>query len=255
MLKIVKYELCKNFKGFIIMLIALAVAQCYYLYTFFFAEEDLSMMGSSLVMLLASLMCFFMVFGYGVFTYSKDLDSRTSYMFFMTPNPSIKIIGGKMLYTLVNGVIIGGIIVVLGIIDVKLLGVKLDEQISLFREALDLLDIIGVNWFGAVMVILGYLINYLVIYFMIITLAYLATTLLMTFLSNNKAKGFIAALLFALLLYGVIKIGSLFPILYEEPETTYQALVKYLPANIFYLVIMVFNIFACAFMLDRKVNL
>lgn len=255
MLKIIKYEIRKNINGFLVMLFAIALAQAYFMYTYFFKEDTTLIILSSMLLYFVAIICFFIVFGFGVYTYEKDMDSKSSFMFFMTPNSSIKILGGKMLYTLINGVVIAAILVILAIIDVRLVGIKLDEEINLFKEVLDTLNLIGINWIEAVFAIISYAVGFLVVFFMVISLSYFSTTILLTFLSNAKAKKFISVLLFLILFYVITKIGSLFPVLFDEPETMIQSVLRNLPQNLFYLVVMIFNVFACSYMLDRKVNL
>ena len=186
------------------------------LFMFFCLTENLNY--TSLfggLLIIAASVSYFIVFIFGVVTYYRELSSKSSYLIFMTPNSSLSIITSKLLYTLIMGI--------------------------------DVVNII-IN-------IVAGIISFLIAFFFLISLAYFAITLSSTALQNKKIKGFISVVLFCVLAYATIKISSLLPELYKNPDSLSQALMSSLPATIFQLLMVVACTFGSAVLLDKKVSL
>ena len=113
-------------------------------------------------------------------------------------------------------------------------------------------DELGVN---IIINIVAGIISFLIAFFFLISLAYFAITLSSTALQNKKIKGFISVILFCVLAYATIKISSLLPELYKNPDSLSQALMSSLPATIFQLLMVVACTFGSAVLLDKKVSL
>lgn len=255
MLKLIKYEFRKNLYGMCAMLGLLVGVQLYFMYAYFIADNRNKAMGAAGGLFLAAIICFFMVFSLGIMTYSKELSSKTSYLVFMTPNKAGKIIGSKLIYTLIDGILIAALLLVLGLVDMNLLLKLFDEEVSMLEMILDMLHTFGFNMVSIAYNITSSFISFLILFFMVVTLAYLSITLTATVLQNRKIKGLISIVLFIAVLIGVTKLGSLMPTLFEEPESMFQASIHYLPEMAFYLVIMIGSIIGTAQLLERKVSL
>lgn len=65
----------------------------------------------------------------------------------------------------------------------------------------------------------------------------------------------VSLILFCVLAYATIKISSLLPELYKNPDSLSQALMSSLPATIFQLLMVVACTFGSAVLLDKKVSL
>lgn len=242
MLKLTKYELRKNLLSIGIVAGIICVLQA--LFMFFCLTENInytSLFGGLLI--IAASVSYFIVFIFGVVTYYRELSSKSSYLIFMTPNSSLSIITSKLLYTLIIGIGISAIFIGFG---------DLADALKNFSE---MLKIMGIDVVNIIINIVAGIISFLIAFFFLISLAYFAITLSSTALQNKKIKGFISVVLFCVLAYATIKISSLLPELYKNPDSLSQALMSSLPATIFQLLMVVACTFGSAVLLDKKVSL
>ena len=249
MLKLTKYELRKNLLGIGIVAGIICVLQA--LFMFFCLTENLnytSLFGGLLI--IAASVSYFIVFIFGVVTYYRELSSKSSYLIFMTPNSSLSIITSKLLYTLIIG--ISAIFIGFGVLDIFMMAGVFGDLADALKNFSEMLKIMGIDVVNIIINIVAGIISFLIAFFFLISLAYFAITLSSTALQNNKIKGFI---LFCVLAYATIKISSLLPELYKNPDSLSQALMSSLPATIFQLLMVVACTFGSAVLLDKKVSL
>ena len=250
MLKLTKYELRKNLLGIGIVAGIICVLQA--LFMFFCLTENInytSLFGGLLI--IAASVSYFIVFIFGVVTYYRELSSKSSYLIFMTPNSSLSIITSKLLYTLIIGIGISAIFIGFGVLDIFMMAGVFGDLADALKNFSEMLKIMGID----VVNIVAGIISFLIAFFFLISLAYFAITLSSTALQNNKIKGFISVVLFCVLAYATIKISSLLPELYKNPDSLSQALMSSLPATIFQLLMVVACTFGSAVLLDKKVSL
>ena len=249
MLKLTKYELRKNLLGIGIVAGIICVLQA--LFMFFCLTENLnytSLFGGLLI--IAASVSYFIVFIFGVVTYYREL-----YLIFMTPNSSLSIITSKLLYTLIIGIGISAIFIGFGVLDIFMMAGVFGDLADALKNFSEMLKIMGIDVVNIIINIVAGIISFLIAFFFLISLAYFAITLSSTALQNKKIKGFISVVLFCVLAYATIKISSLLPELYKNPDSLSQALMSSLPATIFQLLMVVACTFGSAVLLDKKVSL
>ena len=249
MLKLTKYELRKNLLGIGIVAGIICVLQA--LFMFFCLTENLnytSLFGGLLIIAAS-------VFIFGVVTYYRELSSKSSYLIFMTPNSSLSIITSKLLYTLIIGIGISAIFIGFGVLDIFMMAGVFGDLADALKNFSEMLKIMGIDVVNIIINIVAGIISFLIAFFFLISLAYFAITLSSTALQNKKIKGFISVVLFCVLAYATIKISSLLPELYKNPDSLSQALMSSLPATIFQLLMVVACTFGSAVLLDKKVSL
>lgn len=255
MLKLIKYEFRKNLYGIAVMLSIIALAQIYFMYACFIDQNRNKALAGAWILFFCAVVCFFMVFAFGIVTYSRELSNKTSYLVFMTPNRSIKIIGSKLLFTFLNGVMVALLLAGLWLIDWKLLMDMWEQEVSVIEMVFDLVKNFGINVTDIAYGISLFVINFLINFFMAVTLAYLCITLTATVLQNRKIKGLISVIVYIFLFYAVNKIGGLLPVLYESPENMQQVVITALPCMVFFLIIIAGAVVGTAQLLDKKVSL
>ena len=251
MLKLTKYELRKNLLGIGIVAGIICVLQA--LFMFFCLTENLnytSLFGGLLI--IAASVSYFIVFIFGVVTYYRELSSKSSYLIFMTPNSSLSIITSKLLYTLIIGIGISAIFIGF---DIFMMAGVFGDLADALKNFSEMLKIMGIDVVNIIINIVAGIISFLIAFFFLISLAYFAITLSSTALQNKKIKGLISVVLFCVLAYATIKISSLLPELYKNPDSLSQALMSSLPATIFQLLMVVACTFGSAVLLDKKVSL
>ena len=127
MLKLSKYEFRKNRNFLLVIGIVFALLEIYFLAGIFMKDSGNS--ARALVFLfICAVVCFFSVFILAISNYSKELNSKSSYLIFMTPNTSLNIIFSKMFTILIIGLVSMTIICVTGYIDWKLLCQTFPEE-------------------------------------------------------------------------------------------------------------------------------
>lgn len=255
MLKLMKYEYKKN-RGLLLGLLILVVGlEIFYLINYAMNEMERTMT-AAVFLVLATVVSFYIIFFLGISNYDKELKSKSSYLIFMTPNSSLKIIISKLLYVLLVGTITAAIFGSLAVFDIQLLAVKFNEKFMIMDIIEEIARNLRVNLVGVWSVILLQVVVFVINFFSIVAIAYFAITLASTFLQNNRFKGIISVVLFILLMLGVTKVHTMF----FAPdnvviESLMELVVTVLPTLLYNGVIMVACVFGCSFLLDRAVSL
>ena len=116
MLKLMKYEFRKSASSKLILLVLTAVFELAFLGGVFFKGYNL--MGTGMMFLI--LCAFFGVFYIGlegIMTLYRDLNSKQSYMLFLTPKSSYEILGAKILENGISILMAGAFFIVLAVFD------------------------------------------------------------------------------------------------------------------------------------------
>ena len=256
MLKMIKYEYRKNIFSVIILLIVMAAIQAYTIGAALMDKRDHVVIGVTLFMVAASASYIFVLL-YGILSYSRDLKNKDGYLVFMTPLSSYQIIGAKLLTTLITGVILVFIIGALGVVDYIAIAeaFNTDSILDMFEE---LLTVFGYDLTSILLSILGFVIIFLIQFFMTVTMAYFAISLSCTILQNSKAKGFISLIFFVIFYVVISVIASKLPLL-DIPSDTGGSLAwelyETLPQIILYTVCMVACYLGSSVLLDKKISL
>lgn len=254
MLKLTKYELRKNVLG--IGIVAGIICALQILFTFFCLTKKINYtVVFAVLLIVAASVSYFIVFIFGVVSYSKELSSKSSYLIFMTPNSSISIIVSKLFYTLIIGIGIAVVLTGLGVLDGYMMAISFGEYRGILKMYKEVLEALGLNIGQLLINVIGMILSFLVSFFFLITLAYFAITLSSTALQNKKIKGLISVIIFCILAFITIKIASELPEIYTNPVTFAQEIITSLPANIFQLLVAVGCTFGSALLLDKKVSL
>lgn len=251
MLKLMKYELRKNTSILFALAILFVGLEGYYIVSYLRNNLEHVVIGTSLLTI-AAIVCFFMVFVICISNYSREINSKTSCLIFMTPNSSVKIILSKMLYTLILGAVEIALIGTFAVIDMKMLFIKVDESFH-FMEIIDNICYslnIDMNemWIG----IFIYIIETIVSFFSVVAIAYFAITLSTTLLQNNRAKSFISVVFFLLLSFIISKIDTS---LIDTIQLGSSIALRLLPSVIYNLIIVILGVMGSAKLLDRGISL
>lgn len=254
MLKLTKYELIKTRVPLGLVGALFAILEGYFLYGVLTDKSYHAGIAAGLLAIY-SMTCFFIVFAMAINNYSKELASKSSYLIFMTPNSTFKIVLSKMLSTLLVGVVIVAIITILAVIDMSIMFDKfssLNNWKKFFEYALENM---GINTALLLPTIIGYIIEFLINFFSIVTMIYLAITLSSTLLQNSKFKGFLSFALVVLFTYLMIKAEEYLPVIYNDPANSAEIVLNLIPAAVFELFIMIGFTIGSAKLLEKKVSL
>ncbi len=266
MLNLMKYEFRKN-KVIIGVLVGIGVLlEIGYFISFAMAHgtgrkalearEDTMMMIGLLSIL--AVVGFFTIFILGIVNYKNELNSKSSYLIFMTPNSSLKIILSKLLYVLIVEVVFTMALGFIICFDVLQTTAFLDEtnMIEYIIEFFD--EFFEVNLRKVLMEAVLQVILSMIAFFSIMVMAYCAITLSSTFLYNSRWRGFVSVLLFIVICIAVSYVDNQVIqklVMDVDIFTTEGRMLYLLPDAIYYLFIMAAGTFACSKLIDKAINL
>ncbi|MBQ7848173.1 MAG: hypothetical protein IJ343_00420 [Clostridia bacterium] len=276
MFKLLKYEFRKGLTAMLVMLGVTAALEAYFLYGLYSGPEN------EVHAALAAMLLVFMTFAMyvfvlirGVTSYSGELKSRSSYLIFMTPNSTRKIMASKFLYPLVLGTGLALLYIALGVLDFSLLLGYLGEWEDFLNELQVFLKEMGVHAdqiiFGAVFAVIYMLLSVLSFF----AVAFLAVTLSHTFFRDKSWRWLMALVFYIGINYAIGAVNGLFPAVYSSlhvmdapgvanitaaygidttPEFS-ELLIYVLPQALVSLAVILISFFGCSWMLEKKISL
>lgn len=199
MLKLIKYELRKDMTLYIVIFSILFALELY-LGGSILCKSDANVAISMILFLLCGWAGIIFLMIMGVVSYARELNSKYSYMTFMTPNSTYAIVGAKYLTLFIVTVLASALYILFIYADVQLTMVKYGNIRNMREMADQILEIMaGTNIsdiiIGIAAVVLGIWINII----LTVSFAYLAITLSATILANKKGKGWLAFGLFVVI--------------------------------------------------------
>ena len=255
MLKLIKYEFRKTLVP-IAILAALVLGSEVYAFCSTVFHSETHMVISTVIMILIALAGTLIIFFAAIQSYQRELHSKSSYLLFMTPNSSYKIIGSKILTTLITALTVTVEACIFTYFDVF---VMIREYLyDAYTQEMDILAelsrIFNYSPSEFLVSVLVFIITFWLSVVTSICIAYLAITLSMTLLSNSKANVFVS-IVFFFVLTGIINwISGLLPLLTIGTGIT-QDLLASLPAYIFDVIIMIGCIIGSGALLEKKISL
>ncbi len=213
MLKLMKYEFRKTWFTKVILLAITAIAEIVYLIGLYADREGLLATGVFLLMLLA--VGGLLVIGLGsVVTLHRDMNTKQSYMLFMTPNSCYSILGAKVLECGISILLTGAVFFALGTLDVTLLFARNGELKALWdwvRELLSSITVSGRPLLGDIRLqsLLSVSFSLLAGWLLTVTTIYLAVVISSAILNGKRFSGLISFVLFLVLSWGCARLASL----------------------------------------------
>lgn len=212
MLKMIKYEFRKSFLQTIIAIGVFVALEIYFLLGMYVFDSRIHAPIAAFGLFFAAICSYIFVLLLGTISYSSDLKNKSGYLLFMTPISSYKIIGAKLLNTLVQGVILLAIICGLFFIDCRL--VSKEMNVGMMVEFVNMvLGNMGLEltFLDVVIRTIYFIFTFLLEFYMIITTAYLSISLSSTILQNKKCKSFVSFILFVVIMIAVFYIACHLP--------------------------------------------
>lgn len=208
MFRLSKYELRKNRVALLILLAGLAVLEIFFLVAMRMENVEYIMTAVAFLILFG-VICYFSVFIFATVNYYREINSRTSYLVFMTPLSHLSIVLSKMFTVLFLGVIIAAVLGVTAAADWSLLADTYDEYAALSDVLKDVLMQWGVNAGEIISNILFAVITFLLSVFSTVAIIYLCITLAATLFQNSYFKVFISVVFFIAAMFGRSKLEKL----------------------------------------------
>lgn len=266
MLKLLKYEFIKKSKLLLILLITAILANIGL--GIAYGENGIGMF------LVLSPLVLGIIYLYELIkTYSDDLNKKTGYMLFMTPNSGYKIIGSKLITIILVGFIFFTSYMIFVLTNLSIIAYKMVGDFSLIADGINQL-IEGLN-----MIIngtLGISIGDLILIFIVgivssivfVLTVYAAITIRKSIFSNTKFGGILSFIIFVIINVIYSKLGDLVGNLFKFESITNEissnVIVTYPSSMMFELfaVLIVFNciiasllMLGSGYLIEKKINL
>ena len=195
MKNLMKYELRKTLATKLIILGITAAVEILFLAGLYLNKENLA--GIAVFILIALTVGGISFIGLqSVLTLHRDMNTKQSYMLFMTPNSSYKILGAKVIENGLSILIAGGFFFALGMLDIGLAFARygeLGDMWHFFEEMIHTLNQnIQINAQSMACLAFGILASWIAT----LTMAYLADVVSAALLNGKKHNGVVSFLLF-----------------------------------------------------------
>lgn len=231
--KLMKYEFRKTRMSRFILLLATVLSELLFLSGLFFDWEKGMFSGISFLIACAVLGLFYLGIE-SILVFSKDLNTKQSYMLFMTPRNSYQILGAKVLVNLIIIVAVEVVFIFIAFADFSIATVHLDGLSKFLDDVHYFLQSMFHNlptWQEVVAVISVSLLSW----FMTLTIGYLAVLLSATVLAGRRLSGAISFILFLVISFAVSVVSNQLPVLSNTTaEFALQYAVFLLFSAIFY---------------------
>lgn len=266
MLKLIKYEFVKKSKLLLILLITAIIANLAIAIAF----------GDTGVGLFLGFTPFALIVLYLyelIRTYSDDLNKKTGYMLFMTPNSGYKIIGSKLIFIITEGLILFVSYLIFLIVNIIALALKATGDFSEITHAINemirainsgVIAQFGMNLGDVLLIVLMILVS-AVVFALIV---YSAMTIRKSIFSNIKYGGLLSFIIFIGLNYVYGKLANLvsiafqFEVVTERINTNFtmtypsSAMFELFGITIaFNIIISILLILGSGYLIEKKINL
>lgn len=195
MLKLMKYELRKTMFSKIVMLVATMITELLFLGGVFLKHENALGIGTVGLILCASVGIMYIGIE-SMIVLHRDLNTKQSYMLFLTPNSSYEILGAKVVENGISILIAGAFYAALAALDVSIAVLYiggLKEFMNILSHFSIDIQVIGSEVAEAVLS--GFLLA-LASWLMFVMTGYLAIILSATVLAGKKLSGFTSFVLY-----------------------------------------------------------
>ncbi|MBQ8088679.1 MAG: hypothetical protein IJ234_09730, partial [Clostridia bacterium] len=143
MFRLLKVEFRKA-RGAMLALCGITIALEIYFLAALHGEWEEHLAIAAFLLVISGFAAAMFVFIRGITSYSRELNSTSGYLLFMTPNSSLKIMGSKYLYTFLNGVVFMVLLGGLAFLDFELLMAHYVETGNTIKGLMAMLRMQGV---------------------------------------------------------------------------------------------------------------
>ena len=209
MLRLLKYELRKTLFSKLVLLAVTVIAEAVFLYGYWGKHEN-SLLAGAVLLFFIALTGIALMGILSLATLHKDMNTKQSYMLFMTPNSSYKILGAKVLECGLSLLIAGAFFFALGVLDFSLLlgntaNKQIWDMVNQFIHAINTEIKLDANHCAAL------IFNLLASWLCTVTTAYLSDVVSSSLLNGKKGNWIVTFLLFLALNYAINWLTGLVP--------------------------------------------
>lgn len=199
MLTLMKYELRKTLSTKLILLGVTAAAEIAYLIALYWVHDSFMLPLSIILLVLLAVGGVLAIGLESIVTLHRDMNTKQSYMLFMTPHSSYAILGAKMLEIALSVLLAGAFFFALGTLDITLLFAKEGELNQLWLMMQDIIRALDAQISLDATGLASFFFSMLAGWICVIATAYLADVISSALLNGKKHNGIVSFLLFLLL--------------------------------------------------------
>ena len=210
MFKLMKYEFRKTWITKLILLGVAAALEALFLFGLYADKED-TLMFSIVLLMILSIGGVLVIGLESVITLHRDMNTKQSYMLFMTPNSCYRILGAKVVECGFSILIAGAFFFALGTLDITLVFAKNGELNQLWDMIQELIHRFSVNGMELTLDIgtmASAAFELLTAWIGTVTTAYLAVVISAALLNGKRFNGLLSFALFLLLSWFTSWVGS-----------------------------------------------
>ena len=251
--RLIKYEFRKDSGTYLTLFGILVVTEIYFLISFLLKSDNHMVLSLVLAELGGSFGILALMIS-GAVSYSKEINSKYSYMTFMTPNSTYKIVGAKYLSLLI--VTVAGTLIFslfLGL-NIKLITDRYKEIHIITSELDELGRAFGFNTGSYIASFLATLVTMMISFLFSVSCAYVAITLSTTILANRKGKAFLSIVFFFVIVILTSFIAGRIPVM-DYGDTFLQYLAGNIYVYSFRLCLIAGSYLFVSHMLKKKISL
>lgn len=210
MLKLIKYEVRKTLFSKLVLLVITAVLEVIYLLGVFLKHEDL-LAGGILGLVLCVTVGIFYIGIESLMVFHRDLNTKQSYMLFLTPRSSYEVLGAKVLENALSIFLTGAFFAALAAVNITVSLV----YIGGLKELLDFIQNVGASIQIDVNITTGQaMLTFLLVlagWLQLLVVGDLAIVLSATVFAGKKFSGAVSFALFMLISFALGRLVNLIP--------------------------------------------
>ena len=195
MFKLMKYEFRKTWITKLILLGITAAVEIWFLVSLYMEKED-GLAGSIGILILLAVFGVLFIGLQSVLTLHRDMNTKQSYMLFMTPNSCYKILGAKVLENGLSIALTGAFYFALGALDISLLFAKQGQLNQIWQMIQDMLKSINEEIPLNADALAAFIFSLLAGWIATVVTAYLADVISAALLNGKSFNGVISFVIF-----------------------------------------------------------
>lgn len=255
MLKMLKYEYRRSLSGLLVMIGILCADELFLLISAWGTHKEGHFAAGYTLMMLGAFASYWYVLLSGVVEYSKDLKQKQGYLVFMTPVSAYKIIGAKLLSTLISGVIL-----LATVMFFLTTGYVVGTGAFGLSSMMDVIDFFlstsGTTMAKMIAELLVVCFVFVVFFFTIVSMAYLSVSLSATVLQNKKTRTLISIVFFVVLSIFIGLVGNFLPDFdFDLNSEFWSSMLNSIPTLIWFIIVIEGCHFGSAYLLEKKISL
>lgn len=202
MLKLMKYEFRKSMFSKLVLLVALGISELLFLYGLYFKDPEKSpIMAIGIAALVIVVIIGISFLGIeSILGLHRDLNTKQSYMLFMTPRNGYQILGAKILESALSITAASIFFLFLAGIDIGMLLAKLGGIKAIFELMQNFLQI-NIDWELVREAVVTVFLEGTISWFSMVVTGYLAVVLTASVLAGKKLSGLIAFFVYLVLTF------------------------------------------------------